>query len=67
MRDEGIPTSQQPISQSRNASGREYQYEVSKTGGGTEIKSVQNQTLDRSHVNDPHWEAGSVKVDDLGT
>lgn len=49
MREQGIPTSQQPKSQSRNDSGLEFQYEVPKPGGGTEIKSVQQQTLDSSH------------------
>jgi hypothetical protein len=63
MRKEGIPTSQQPISQSRNQSGMEYRYEVSKPGGGIEIKSVQQQTLDISHPGQGHWEAGSVKRD----
>ncbi|MBC3879962.1 hypothetical protein H8K35_06505 [Undibacterium sp. LX40W] len=63
MRDEGIPTSQQPKSQSKNDSGREYQYEVPKEGGGLQIKSVQQQTMDRGHENDPHWEAGKVRTD----
>jgi hypothetical protein len=63
MRQQGIPTSQQPVSQSRNASGRSYEYEVSKPGGGTEPKSVQQQTLDRSHPGQGHWEAGRVKTD----
>jgi hypothetical protein len=62
MRDQGIPTSQQPESQSKNASGREYTYEVPKTGGGTQKKSVQQQTKDRNHSKD-HWEAGTVKTD----
>ncbi len=65
MRKEGIPTSQQPNSQSKNASGREYQYEVPKNGGGKQTKSVQQQTMDRSHPNEKHWEAGRVKTDDL--
>ncbi|WP_445371982.1 RHS repeat-associated core domain-containing protein [Methylomonas sp. HW2-6] len=65
MRQQGIPTSQQPISQSRNSSGYEYQYEVPKSGGGTEVKSVQQQTLDSSHPGQGHWEAGSVKTDPL--
>ena len=44
MRKEGIPTSLQPKSQSRNASGREYTYEVySKKGGGKVLKSVNNK------------------------
>lgn len=66
MREQGIPTSKQPVSQSRNASGREYSYEVPTEGGGKQIKSVQQQTLDRSHTNQPHWEAGSIKVDPWG-
>jgi len=63
MRQEGIPTSQQPKSQSKNASGREYSYHVPKKGGGTETKSVQQQTMDKSHKGEPHWEAGKVKTD----
>jgi RHS repeat-associated protein len=66
MKKEGIPTSQQPVSQSKNASGREYQYEVPNPGGGTQTKSVQQQTLDSSHSGQGHWEAGKVKVDDAG-
>jgi RHS repeat-associated protein len=65
MRKEKIPTSQQPISQSQNNSGMEYRYETSKPGGGTEMKSVQQQTLDRSHPNQGHWEAGTVKTDPM--
>ncbi len=63
MRQQGIPTSQQPKSQSRNASGREYQYERPKPGGGTETKSVQQQTLDSSHPGQGHFEAGTIKTD----
>ena len=66
MRDAGIPTSQQPISQSKNASGMEYRYQVPAEGGGTKIMSVQQQTLDSSHIGEPHWEAGEVKLDDNG-
>jgi len=65
MRREGIPTSQQPLSQSKNSSGREYQYGVPKAGGGSQRKSVQQQTLDRSHVGQGHWEAGNVKTNPL--
>ena len=36
---------------------------MSKPGGGTEIKSVQQQTMDRSHAGQGHWEAGTVKTD----
>jgi hypothetical protein len=63
MRDAGIPTSQQPVSQSRNASGREYSYDVPAQGGGMRRMSVQQQTMDRSHEGQPHWEAGPVKID----
>jgi hypothetical protein len=65
MLEQGIPTSQQPVSQGRNASGRYQQYEVPKAGGGTETKSVQQQTLDRSHPGQGHWEAGRVKRDPI--
>ena len=63
MREEGIPTSQQPNSQSRNQAGKSYEYEVPKPGGGTQKKSVQQQTMDRSHEGSPHFEAGKVKTD----
>ncbi|WP_345537551.1 RHS repeat-associated core domain-containing protein, partial [Variovorax defluvii] len=63
MRDAGIPTSQQPVSQSRNLSGREYSYDVPAPGGGNLRMSVQQQTMDRSHAGQPHWEAGRVKTD----
>ncbi len=63
MREQGIPTSQQPVSQSSNKSGREYRYVVPKPGGGTTTKSVQQQTMDRSHPGQAHWEAGTVKTD----
>ena len=62
MRKEGIPTSQQPKSQSKNQSGREYSYEIIDSYGTTSINSVQQQTKDVSHKDSPHWEAGSVKV-----
>lgn len=63
MRDAGIPTSQQPVSQSRNVSGWEYSYDVPAPGGGTQRMSVQQQTMDRSHPGQAHWEAGRVKTD----
>jgi hypothetical protein len=40
MRDEGIPTSQQPISQTRSTSGFAYEYRVPMDGGGSQIKSI---------------------------
>ena len=64
MREQKIPTSQQPVSQSKNASGREYTYDVPKSGGGSKKVSVQQQTLDRSHPGQNHWEAGPVKMAD---
>jgi len=63
MREQGIPTSQQPSSQSKSESGREYTYEVPKSGGGTETKVVQQQTMDRGHESQPHWEVGKPKTD----
>lgn len=66
MRQAGIPTSQQPISQSQNSSCREYSYETLKRGGGTGLSSVQEQTMDISHPDKLHWEAGQVKIDDFG-
>ena len=66
MREQGIPTSQQPKSQSKNDSGREYRYDMPDKYGETKEMSVQQQTLDRSHQEQPHWEAGSVKVDNNG-
>ncbi|MEH0876337.1 hypothetical protein QM999_16890 [Pectobacterium cacticida] len=66
MRQAKIPTSQQPISQSKNASGWEYRYETTMPGGGKGQSSVQQQTMDSSHIDQPHWEAGEVKMDDYG-
>ena len=66
MREKNIPTSQQPKSQNKNESGWEYIYETTETGGKKEIKYVQQQTLDRGHKEQPHWEAGSVKLDNWG-
>jgi len=63
MRKEGIPKSQQPISQSKNASGREYTYEVTTSYGSKAKKSIQQQTLDRSHPGENHWEGGFIKMD----
>jgi hypothetical protein len=65
MRNQGIPTSQQPKSQSKNSSGREYTYEVPKSGGGKEYKSSQQQTMDRSHPGENHWETGTVKTNPM--
>jgi RHS repeat-associated protein len=66
MRQEKIPTSQHPVSQSKNQSGYEYRYEVPQPGGGKGLASVQQQTMDISHPDKPHWEAGRVKLDDDG-
>lgn len=57
MRQEGIPTSQQPVSQEMTEAGRQYTYE---TPEGTKI--VQRNTgTDRSHPGQPHVEAGKPK------
>jgi hypothetical protein len=59
MRQEGIPTSQQPKSQSKTPAGRTQTYEVPKPGGGKGTKQVQQQTTDEGHG--PHFEAGKTK------
>lgn len=59
MRQEGIPTSQQPSNQLSTKGGRQHQYEVPKAGGGTQTKIVTNQLKDRNHG--PHYEAGKPK------
>jgi RHS repeat-associated protein len=62
MRQEGIPTSQQPSAQQNTAAGRQYTYETPKPGGGTEPRVVQrNIGTDSSHPGQPHVEAGSPK------
>ena len=62
MRQENIPTSQQPTSQESTPAGRQYTYEVPKDGGGTETKVVQrNNGTDRSHPGEPHVEGGNPK------
>lgn len=62
MQDQGIPTSQQPATQTNTPAGKQYTYEVPKEGGGTETKIVQrNNGTDRSHPGQPHVEAGSPK------
>jgi hypothetical protein len=66
MRQQGIPTSQQPESQSEDDAGRTYQYRVPAPRGGTQVMSVQQQTKDRSHPGQEHWEAGKVKTDSTG-
>jgi protein-tyrosine-phosphatase len=59
MRQEGIPTSQQPDKQVSTKAGRQYTYTVPKKGGGTETKIVTRQHADRNHG--PHVEAGRPK------
>jgi RHS repeat-associated protein len=63
MREAGIPTSQQAVSQGRNASGRFREYNTPAPGGGTQRKAVVESTMDRSHPGQPHVEAGRVKTD----
>jgi len=67
MRQAGIPTSQQPSGQSKNKSGWEYRYDSPQPGGGKGQSSVQQQTMDVSHPDKPHWEAGKVKLEDNGS
>ena len=64
MRESGIPTSQQPASQFKTKSGYVYNYDAPTSSNSKNFKSVQQQTLDRSHPNAPHWEAGNVKMQD---
>ena len=59
MRQEGIPTSQQPTTQKQTPAGRALEYKVPKAGGGTSNKQVQQQLKDKNHG--PHWEAGTPK------
>jgi RHS repeat-associated protein len=69
MREAGIPTSQQPVSQQSprtpdwKPAGRQYTYSVPKAKGGSEIKSVQHSLTDRVAGHGRHWEGGSVKLD----
>jgi hypothetical protein len=57
MRQEGIPTSQQPVSQEMTAAGRQYTYE---TPEGTKLVQ-RNTSTDSSHPGQPHVEAGAPK------
>lgn len=70
MREAGIPTSQQPVSQMKTVAGRQQIYEVPTAGGGSKRMAVTDQTTDRVPGHGPHWEAGPVKtperVDPLG-
>jgi hypothetical protein len=52
----GIPDDAEPIDEIRNASGVQYVYDVDG-----EILLVTENTMDRSHPGDPHWEAGRIK------
>ena len=65
MQDQGIPTSQQPATQTNTPAGRQYTYEVPAEGGNTQTKIVQrNNGTDSSHPGQPHVEAGSPKPGD---
>jgi hypothetical protein len=57
MRQEGIPTSQQPASQEWTDAGRQYTYE---TPEGTKIVQ-RNNGSDRSYPGQVHVEAGTPK------
>jgi hypothetical protein len=62
MRQEGIPTSQQPTSQVSTEGGRQAVYEVPKAGGGTQTKVVTVNHNDSSHPDQTHVEAGNAKA-----
>lgn len=76
MRECGIPTSQQPISQRSvrtprgTPAGRQYNYQGPASGGGTKNYAVQQSLTDNVADHGPHYEAGPVKpggqVDSLG-
>jgi hypothetical protein len=59
MREQGVPTSQQPRAQSNTPAGRQYEYDTPAPGGGTETKVVTQHGADGTHG--PHWEAGTAK------
>jgi hypothetical protein len=65
MRQQNIPTSQQPSSQRGDAAHKQYTYEVPAEGGGSETKVVSHHEADDKHP-DPHWEAAKAKTDDEG-
>ena len=44
----------------------EFSYDTPLAGGGRGLSSVQQQTMDVNHPDKPHWEAGQVKVDEVG-
>lgn len=72
MRQQDIPTSQQPSSQRGDAAHKQYTYEVPEEGGGTKTKVVTHHEADpeipgvKNKHPDPHWEAGDAKLDDQG-
>jgi hypothetical protein len=61
MRDQGIPTSQQPDSQLSTVAGYQYTYTVPAEGGGERLMTVTDQTTDDVADHGPHWEAGPAK------
>lgn len=62
MRQKGIPTSQQPTSQSGRGSQRQYEYETTGPGGGRQTQAVTHHPADKQHPK-PHWHAGDARVD----
>ncbi len=63
MREQGIPTSQQPAIQIRTSEGPAYVYDVPKPGGGTRPMVVGRQIDPRVGGHGIHWEAGAGKTD----
>jgi RHS repeat-associated protein len=59
IRQQGIPTSQQPTKQYNTPGGRAYEYETPKPGGGSRKKTVTQHPSDPNHG--PHWEGGVKK------
>ena len=47
-----------------NALEKQIRLALPKKEGGTEIKSVQHQSMDSSHPGQNHWEGGRVKIND---
>ncbi|MPZ78938.1 MAG: hypothetical protein GEV28_00440 [Actinophytocola sp.] len=56
MRMAGIPVDAEPVDIIRNASGVQYVYDMD----GRNMLVTEN-TMDRSHPGQPHWEAGEMK------
>jgi len=56
MKEAGIPLNAKPIDVLQNASGVQYVYDING-----KYMLVTENTMDRSHPGEPHWEAGPAK------